>query len=57
MAVDEKFTLPTLVVMTSACLNAADTTYYFFYIMIPNNLSKESRVQLKSLEKNFFIVK
>ena len=52
MSLDEEYTYPTLVAMTSILENTNSNTKYDFYILHPSNFPNKSKNKLKSLEKN-----
>lgn len=51
MALDDGYTYPTIVAMTSMLENRHEGTEYDYYIMHPSNLNEENKNKLKSLEK------
>lgn len=53
MALDDGYTYPTIVAMTSILENAAKETKYDFYIMHPGEFSEENKGKLKSLSKKY----
>ena len=53
MALDDGYTYPTIVAMTSILENASKETKYDFYIMHPGEFSEENKGKLKSLSKKY----
>ena len=53
MSLDEEYTYPTLVAMTSILENANSNTKYNFYLLHPSNFPIESKNILKSFEKKY----
>ena len=49
MALDDGYTYPTIVAMTSILENAAKETKYDFYIMHPGEFNDENKMKLKNL--------
>lgn len=53
MALDDGYTYPTIVAITSIMENANPETEYDFYIMHPNAFGQENKDKLMSLEKKY----
>ncbi len=53
MALDDGYTYPTLVAITSMMESKTSNSMYDYYIMHPGEFSEESKVKLKSLEKKY----
>lgn len=53
MALDDEYTYPTIVAITSVMENKNPETKYDFYIMHPSGLQDENKGKLKSLEKKY----
>jgi lipopolysaccharide biosynthesis glycosyltransferase len=53
MSLDDEYTYPTIVAMTSILENANSNTKYDFYLLHPSNFPIESKNKLKSLEKKY----
>ena len=53
MSLDDGYTYPTIVAMTSILENANSNTIYDFYILHSSNFPNESKKKLKSLEKKY----
>ena len=45
-ALNNEFTLPLIVSLTSILYNRNNNTFYYFYIMIPNDFLKENKKKL-----------
>ena len=53
MSLDDEYTYPTIVAMTSILENANSNTKYNFYLLHPSNFPIESKNKLKSFEKKY----
>lgn len=53
MALDDGYTYPTMVAMTSILENASKGTKYDFYIMHPGEFNDENKVKLKSIGRKY----
>lgn len=53
MALDDGYTYPTIVAITSAMKNANKNTHYDFYIMHPSEFSSENKNKILSLQKKY----
>ena len=53
MALDDGYTYPTIVAITSAMKNANKNTHYDFYIMHPSEFSSENKDKILSLQKKY----
>ena len=53
MSLDDAFTYPTIVSITSIMINSNPNTKYIFYIMHPSEFKIENKNKLKNLEKKY----
>lgn len=53
MALDDGYTYPTIVAMTSMLENKSENSQYDYYIMHPGEFEKENKEKIKSLEKKY----
>ena len=52
-AIDNKFTYPLIVLLTSILFNSKSSTIYYFHIMIPNDFFEENKQKIKGLFKKY----
>jgi lipopolysaccharide biosynthesis glycosyltransferase len=50
-SIDNGYTLPTVVSLTSVVENANPGTFYKIYVIVPNNFSDENRFKIKEVQK------
>ena len=56
MSLDDAYTYPTIVSITSIMINSNPNTKYIFYIMHPSEFKIENKNKLKILKKNIIDV-
>ena len=54
MSLDDRYTYPTIVAITSIMENSYSSTNYIFYIMHPSEFSIENKRKIQSLEKKYY---
>ena len=52
-ALNNEFTLPLIVSLTSILYNRNNNTFYYFYIMIPNDFLKENKKKINGLKQKY----
>ena len=52
-ATDNKFTYPLIVLLTSILYNSKSDTFYYFYIMVPNDFFKKNKQRITGLCKKY----
>jgi hypothetical protein len=52
-ATDNKFAYPLIVLLTSILYNSRSITFYYFYIMVPNEFFKENKQKITALCKKY----
>ena len=53
MSLDDEYTYPTIVSITSILVNSNSNTKYNFYILHPSSFTIQNKKKLKSLEKKY----